>query len=323
VDAAPLPTGSKRSGDVPDWMEHTFDVPAGPRCADDSAYRVFSRPPVTGDAPDAMLLLGGGGACWNALTCKAGTATMKVHPPPESGLFQDGQLLGAHHVVYAPSCDGSLFLGNRDVHYAAPGLGPTAHRGWKNAAAAVAQLRREKPDPWRVVVVGASAGGVGSLAVVQMVLAAFPSANVVLVSDSGPGFFGANAIQLREMKNSWWMGRAIPDDCTRCDPDLLPLVDLLLARHPRLRTVGLMSFDQDRVIRTFLMMSGRQFKDRLSETFEDLALRHPHRVRRFMARGDDHVLLDTPYNEPLRDGVSPRDWLRQLLGDGELPRDFP
>lgn len=323
VDAAPVPTHTAPSEEAMGWLEHRFEVPDGPRCADDSAYRVFSRPAPSPAPTDALLMLGGGGACWNALTCSAGTASLKAYPPGTTGAQADEQLLAAHTTVFAPSCDGSLFIGSRDVYYAAPGLGLTRHRGWKNAAAAVAQLRRLQPDPHRVVVLGASAGGVGSLAVVQLVLAAFPYSDVVLVSDSGPGFFGPNAIQLREMKNSWWMGRAIPDDCTRCDPDMLPLVDLLLSRHPRLRRVGLLSFDQDRVIRGFLMMSGRQFKDRLTDVFGDLARRHPTRVRRYLARGDDHVVLDAPYVKPLRDGVTPRAWLHALLQeDGPLPDDF-
>ncbi|MFZ1828004.1 MAG: pectin acetylesterase-family hydrolase [Candidatus Competibacteraceae bacterium] len=182
-------------------------------CAFQSPYRYFLQK-IT-DSNNVLILLDGGGACWDTNTCGLNPPVEPtffpfvtesvdhngrlVDPGPrslETGVLADNPTdnpFQNYTKVFVPYCTGDLFWGNKDKSY-----GPVTihHRGYGNLLAVLDSLWSEQnyasAPPGKVVIAGTSAGAYGAIAAFVEVEKRLPKTNkpktlTYLIADSGNG----------------------------------------------------------------------------------------------------------------------------------------
>ena len=217
-------------------------------CSDGSPFRFFVHP---GDPGRLLVEFEGGGGCWSAETCAQPIYSRNITTDPELAR-RLGLLVGIYDRanpenpfrewthVYVPYCTGDLHWGNAARAYGTSAGLPTVvqHKGAVNAASALAWTFENVSAPSKVAVVGCSAGGYGSILWAPQVMARYPGAQAVQISDSAagvvpPGFFGT-------VLASWDVTAAWPKDIPSLaletlDPARVGLGDLytgIAGHHP-------------------------------------------------------------------------------------------
>lgn len=217
-------SGGQTSGQQPDvYPPSSEDDPwfrvviPGAQCADGSEYPIFVKKNEA--VSDLVLTFEPGGACWDYETCTArGEQSRAFHLdgiapnhmvalPPPLGTVEDGIPWGrmsphlglsdrsvptaGYNQVYFPYCTGDAFLGNFAAKYEnADGSDSVTihHRGARNVELALSWLTEEFPSPDHLLVVGASAGALGSTMHYAQLREAFAPQRASLINDSGPIF---------------------------------------------------------------------------------------------------------------------------------------
>ncbi len=309
----------------------------GAVCSDGSPTGIGVEP-GPGPNPDVLVFLNGGGACWDALTCftlrtatpgpfgasqlQAGVATLRA-----GSLFDrtaPGNPYADFTFVFVPYCTGDVHAGNTVRTY--PGTYPGAPRAWHhkgaaNLTAAFDWLATGIPDPARVVVAGASAGGFGSLHAFDLAKRTWSSAKGYLVDDSGPPLAEIPQTTIDLWYREWSMGDVVTPLCgAACQQDLSLTLDALSARYPDDR-LALLSSTQDETIRFFFgtstpagiaPMEAAVFEDgvrALAGKMETLGNAHA-----FLVPGSGHTMLGSP-GEFASGGVGLFEWLRRQVED--------
>ncbi len=142
------------------------------RCALDTPYAYWVRP----GSPDNLLVyFQGGGGCWSAETCSAGSplydGTVSAFDSPE---INPGGILNLDHpenpfrdysVVFIPVCTGDVHWGSNVRTYPRQDGGELQvhHMGFINASSAMDWVFASFESPERIFVTGCSAGSVGSI----------------------------------------------------------------------------------------------------------------------------------------------------------------
>ena len=218
------------------WTKHTFD-PAngdGPICIAGTPYSVFTK---EGNPAKLLIMLQGGGACWQDFyNCNILSEAQEPPPPAPVGIW-DGESglnpVDDWSVVYLPYCDGSVFSGDNtvpDANWQAfieaalglpPGFGPPVrfHRGLRNVTAGVDLAKATFPHASRIVVAGSSAGGVGASAFAPFLarMAYGNNKKLMVFNDAGPvaiNLADSGAIATRAA--DWLFGQFYPASCTNC-----------------------------------------------------------------------------------------------------------
>jgi hypothetical protein len=218
------------------WTKHTFD-PAdgdGPICIAGTPFSVFTK---EGNPAKLLIMLQGGGACWQDFyNCNVLAEDQEPPPPAPVGIWDDESGLNPvddWSVVYLPYCDGSVFSGDNtvpDPNWQAfieaalglpPGFGPPVrfHRGLRNVTAGVDLAKEMFPHASRIVVAGSSAGGVGAAAFAPFLarMAYGNNKKLMVFNDAGPvaiNLADTGAIAARAA--DWLFGQFYPASCTNC-----------------------------------------------------------------------------------------------------------
>jgi hypothetical protein len=297
-----------------------------------------------GDAPDVLVFLDGGGACWEALTCFGifpGVSPRTADPGPfgaerleaelrirRPGSILDRSLPGNPYAgftfVFVPYCTGDVHAGDAERRYL---LGPAAyhHRGRANVARAFARLGAELDPPGRVVVAGSSAGGFGALLAFDRARETWPEARAYLVDDSGPPLENIPAPTLAAWHASWDLRGAVEPVCgpARCLTDLSEIFPALAERHPDDR-LALLSSTGDATMRAFFgvvsldppsftRMSAEEFEEGVRALAEKIE-RAPGEAHAFLVPGTSHAMLRGPAGFT-SEAVPLLEWLRQQVED--------
>lgn len=309
----------------------------GAVCSDGSPTGIGVEP-GPGASPDVLVFLNGGGACWDALTCFT-LRTATAGPYGASQLQADVRALRTGSLfdrtapgnpyadftfVFVPYCTGDVHAGNAVRTY--PGTYPGAprewhHRGASNLSAAFGWLATGIPDPERVVVAGASAGGFGSLHAFDLAKGIWPSARGYLVDDSGPPLDEIPQSTIDLWYQEWSMGDVVTPLCgAPCQQDLSLTLDALSQKYPDDR-LALLSSTQDSTIRFFFgdysptgiaPMEAAVFEGgvrALAGKMETLGNAHA-----FLVPGPGHTMLGSP-GAFVSDGVGLFEWLRRHVED--------
>jgi hypothetical protein len=156
--------------------------------------------------------------------------------------------------VYVPYCTGDLHSGaaQRVYNYQNVAFGPTYQftmhfAGATNMDAYLARLKTMYPDVTRIWLTGISAGGFGATFNFDRVARAFPNAEVHLLDDSGPFI---EFPRYAEWRDAWNM--QLPTGCTGCFDGGLPAIAEHLATVYANRRIGLLTYDQDQIIRYYM-----------------------------------------------------------------------
>ncbi|NDJ60129.1 MAG: hypothetical protein GYB67_03340 [Chloroflexi bacterium] len=175
------------------WNRIPAEAPAV--CALGDPYAFFVRP---GSESHVTIYFEGGGACWDYGTCspdgfstyyKQDVGTLERNA---SGIFDfenPANPIVDDTVVFVPYCSADVFSGSQTVTYSSPDGNDLVieHRGFANASVALNWAFANLPDAERVLVTGSSAGALGALYHGHRVMAAYPSAQVTLISDGYAG----------------------------------------------------------------------------------------------------------------------------------------
>ncbi len=317
------PVASVPVGD--DWVQHIFDPdnaskPAGPACIVGSPYSVFTK---VRNPKKVLILLQGGGACWDDFYNCNPVVETQVPPPPPVGVWGDAFDTGAgvienplkdFSIVYLPYCDGSVFTGDNDVFdpdYPAaaarqlgvpPELIPPVryHRGLQNLTAGIDIAKEMFPKAHKIVVTGSSAGGVGAASFAPFLtrLAYGNRRDIVVFNDAGP-----NAINLLDVPailartSDWRFDQYYPASCKDCGvlSQGTAIVEWRLKNDRSIRE-SFYSTDGDGTNRFFLKVpTQEQYRELIVSVHGAINKRFPKRYKRFIQSGStSHTALQTP-----------------------------
>ncbi len=164
------------------------EVPSGV-CSDGSPYRFYVSP---GDPTKVVLDFQGGGACWDAVTCRPELRLYRRSVDPRElataqGIYDrqnpQNPFRDWTH-VFIPYCTGDLHVGQATVDY---GGYRVHHQGARNVQAVLEYVFKNHTLPERVFVTGCSAGAYGAVFWADAVLATYLEAQVAVCGDAGVG----------------------------------------------------------------------------------------------------------------------------------------
>ena len=300
------------SSDVGDgWSKHTYApnfIGDGPLCIAGTPYSVFTK---AKDPEKLLVFMQGGGACWQDFYFCNILSEDQEPPAPPFGIWSDtsdfntGDLenpLADYSVVYMPYCDGSVFIGDRDVVDPNFPFGPVRfHRGLENASAGVDMAKAMFPDAKRIVVAGSSAGGVGgaSFAPFLVRMSFGNSRQLSVINDAGPVAANLNDVAgIAARAIDWEFDKFFPASCTDCSAvgQQTAIIKWRLDNDSSIRE-SFYSTDGDATDRFFLNVPTQEMYRELIVTEHGLLnAAHPSRYKRFIRSGDDsHTALQDPF----------------------------
>lgn len=297
------------------------------RCAHDTPFAFWVRP---GTVNKLLLYFEGGGGCWNAETCAAGSrwydsdVGVDEDPSRRNGVFDfdnPANPFKDYHAVFIPSCTGDVHWGTTAYEYpyadASRGTVTVYHHGYINGQAALAWAYDNVLEPESVFVTGCSAGSVGSVAHASDVIAQYPQARVTQLGDSLAFIFG-EAIDLTD----WGTQAALPAwmDTVTADDLLMRHFVIAVANHHPDYTFAQYNTEADEVqIRYYATDGGpdaAEFPAELAGHLSDIHAAAPN-FRSYTATGSQHCILPrTNFYTTAVNEVSVVDWVR-ALADGE------
>ena len=314
----------------------TFEPGGGTVCADGSPYRFFVHP---GDPAKLLVEFEGGGACWSAITCQLDVYNRRVDTDPERAR-QQGQLQGIYDRqnpenpfrdfthVYVPYCTGDLHWGNVTQSYAGVmGSYTVRHTGAVNAAAALSWASSNVIAPQKLAVAGCSAGGYGATLWSAHLLARYPGASTVHLSDSAagvsaPGFF-------QTLVPAWGLAAAWPSfipslALDRLDPARFTLVDLYsgIAGYYPLAAFSQFNTLQDTTQTFFYSLTRggiatpQEWSSRMQEQLAAIRAANAN-FSSYLGPGTQHCVINRPeFYTTQVGGVRFSDWVARLLATG-------
>jgi hypothetical protein len=288
LESGPTPSVEVEDGDTTGYL---FDTNDGPLCMRGDPFRFAVR---ERDPERLVFFLQGGGACWTefcfAVTkAPAGVAGVQTADPDEPlNPMKDWSL------VYLPYCDGSLFTGELDHDDDGDGEPDRFHRGLHNLTGALRTARERFPDPGRVLLVGSSAGGYGTILATVLVRATWPEASIQVFSDSGVGLAQpGDPSFLTGLMDQFAIGRFVPESCTDCvsNGHITPLVAWTLERDEDIRVAVFSAYYDTIIGAIFLGLEPTVFRDTLLAQTGAVHERFPDRYKRFLADGHTHTSI--------------------------------
>ena len=177
---------------------------AAPGCSQGTPYSFWVRE-GEGHPTKLAVVFAGGGACW---TGENSELHGKPFYRPFAGLESDPSDLGGifdianpenplvdYIMVYIPTANGDVFLGDSVTVYDVPAMGShpagkitILHRGYDNAMPALDWMFKTYPDPTTVAMLGWSAGAIGSPLYNHIVAQHYPKASVTHFPDDGGAY---------------------------------------------------------------------------------------------------------------------------------------
>jgi len=316
------------------WTRHSFDPAggAGPICIAGTPYEVFSK---AKNPAKLLIMLQGGGACWQDFYFCNILAQDQAPPMPALGIWGKGYDNGESllpnplenwSVVYLPYCDGSVFSGDKDVADSNFPFAPVRfHRGLRNLTAGIDLAKSLFPNAGRIMVAGSSAGGVGASTFAAFLarmafgnhkkLTVFNDAGTVVTNPAQVDAIAARA-------NDWGFGQFFPASCYDCDAQgqVTSLIRWRLENDTSIRE-AFYSTDGDLNNRLFMELPTQMdYRTLLLNGHDPLNAAYPDRYKRFIRSGaSSHTALQSSL---LYLGTADGMPLYQWLADFPVPRPF-
>jgi hypothetical protein len=196
-----------------------------------------------------MILLAGGGACFNATTCGLSSlafgesdfvALLDASQGGGPGIFNRDDAnnpVRDWSFVYVPYCTGDVHAGN-NPEGSISGVGAQQFVGYVNLGLYLQRILPTFPGVVQVLLTGVSAGGFGAFANYVQVRRYFGSVPVVMLDDSGPPMdtpYVADCLA-RQFVTLWSLDRTILVDCGADCPDsshyLIDLTQHIVKSYP-------------------------------------------------------------------------------------------
>jgi Pectinacetylesterase len=323
----------------------------GAQCADGSptGYSVVYRK----NATKLMILLDGGGACWNYATCKAGSATHLSEYGTEQGPFKslDSKLTSGwanldnpgspiaegYNIVRVHYCTGDAFTGNRTQDYSLSSSYPMVvrHVGYRNLELILKEVATRFSHPEKLLFYGASAGGIGVTWNLKLLKKIYPTPPTYVINDGGLIFKApfVNEISLNYVLSRWGAAKNYPIGGTHL---LLKPAEILTYNEQSFPGVryGLISSYRDSIMTMFSsLLLGSSPKSVVSNILESLVqneLKDSKSQKVFLIPGSHHVFFLKDPSQIISDGKRLSEWAQDMLNDrvdwnnvnpGELTED--
>jgi len=306
----------------------TFVPIAGTRCGNNSGTGIGINPSSSGGAR-VLLLLSGGGACWDTLTCITLQTASNFNGGYGPAQFaNDLPSLGSgaldrssptnpfrdFHYVFVPYCTGDLHFGSTpSIDY---GGNERSHLGYHNLNAIVDRVIATFPNPGRVVLGGISAGGFGAALNWTRFQRLYGSVRVDMIDDSGQ-FMPAAIVPPASASEqarfaSWNLASTLPADCSACFGGGLDNIYSHNANALPGNRGALLSFRPDPTIASFFQISTSSFTTGLNTMLTTRWDPFPNR-HYFISGNSGHVLAN---NLALSvNGVSLETFLTRMVND--------
>lgn len=292
-------------------------------CADGSHSGIGVN--LTQRSSDVLILMQGGGACWDGTSCYVTRLAVHIDSPYGPAEFDNDVVAGRPllvfdrtspdnpfrdaNYVFVPYCTADVHSGNRVVQYSALGQTHEVHHvGAQNMSHILARLASMFAAPRRVWLAGLSAGGFGAILNWEAAQRAFPGVRVDVLSDCGDPVTPVG--HWAEWQAAWNI--QLPPGCATCTTDLTAVVDHGSALSPASR-FALLAFDQDAVISMFYGIDGVQLQASLLE-FQHHA-DSMAQWRYFEIAGVRHVMMPSARSLAAADGQTLRGFLAAYATD--------
>ncbi len=286
-----------------------FNESDGPVCLRGGRFAMGTR---NTDSEDLVIYLQGGGSCRSSL-CRA-TETANPMIPLYGVLNKDDPQnpVAGWNVVFSPYCDGSLHFGDSDI----PDMN-RKHHGLRNVSASLDVAAAEFPNPRRILLTGASAGGYGTIWMTTLVRLIYPNAELFVFNDAGMAISNpATPDGFRATLEEWGATQFIPEGCGDCrtGPHLTAWHTWNLQHHRRMKLALFSSYEDSVIAGTFLMIEPGVFKQALLDETAAVVGSAPDRAKRFLVQGSQHTVGNI--HTTAVGGVSVAQWLAGMLDDG-------
>ncbi len=308
------PMSSEDDGRI---IQHTFGTGDGPQCLDGGEYTMATR---DAGSENLVIFLQGGGACWSEFC----SATREAAPGiPEIGLLDQGRgnnPVADWNLAYFPYCDGGLFASDNDRDEDGDGTNELTQRGLHNLSAGLDVTANTFPAPQRILLVGASAGGLGTTFALPVVRSLYPDIPIDVVNDSGIGVGRPDQPEFQELLLSDWNSQAFfPESCDQCIADDGHLTDYhswQMNEDPNTRR-GFLSYDQDTVFADIFLMIGKPaFEEAMREEMQQAEDDVPDRVRTWIPTGTGHTFVQSEPDQTAG-GVGVLDWIGFMINESD------
>ena len=310
------PMMSEVDGDV---INHRFSASDGPMCLRGGEYVMATR---DNGSEDLVIFLQGGGGCWDTLCAATETAAPGI---PKAGILDEdlpGNPIAGMNMSYLPYCDGGVHAsdaeydidGNGSIE---PGTTDQFHHGLHNLSAALDVTVQAFPAPRRIVLMGVSGGGFGTIFALPLVRTLYPGVPIDVVNDSGVSVGRPNEPEFFKSLLSYWnISEAfLPASCPDCigdDGHGTGVHNWGLDRDENLR-ISLLSHKQDSTIATFFFgVAGPTWEAELIREMGEVESGSPDRVRSLIADGSAHTFLIGRTGLEV-DGITVLDWVTAML----------
>ncbi|MEH6592344.1 MAG: pectin acetylesterase-family hydrolase [Halioglobus sp.] len=304
------PMTSEETGGI---FTHTFGAGDGPLCLDGSEYRMAT---LNADSEDLVIFLQGGGACWSGLCAASTSAPGGI---PQSGILdpnRDDNPVKNWNVAYFPYCDGGLHGSDRDSDTDGSGDADRFQRGLHNLSAGLDVTVANFPSPRRVVLMGASAGGLGTSLALPLVRKMYPDVPIDVVNDSGVGIGRPDQPAFRELLiTDWNLGAFFPESCDNCLSDDGHFSNYHIWQMDQDENVrrAMLSYSRDTVFgNVFLMIGLDAWEEVLYPQMQKLEDAHPDRSHYWIPSGEGHTFVQAEPDQTAG-GVSVMAWIAVML----------
>lgn len=251
--------------DTPETAAFVYEPVEGSVCGNGTPTGL-GLAPHAGGSDTLVLIFNGGGACWDNVSCFGLNAAAHIQttysadvlaadtaPLQQTGLTDrndvDNPFRDAHF-AFVPYCTGDLGAGEATRQYQADLLGldirTVHHMGRANMRAFLAVLAERFNTVDTVFVLGASAGGYAAILNDDLVVAAFPAADVHVLADGAPFVQPQNGLY-GTWQNQWSLPAPA---CDGCDTDFAKRFEARRLANPQ-RRFALITTTNDEVIRTY------------------------------------------------------------------------
>jgi hypothetical protein len=273
-----------------------------------------------------VLYFEGGGACFNADTCRptSGTYTTAVDIDPSQGaatgifdLSNPKNPLRDWSFVLVPYCTGDVFLGDKTNQYA-PDV-TIHHDGAVNAKAALDGLVATFPDATQLLVTGESAGGIPTPLIAGEASDALPAASITVLADSSGAYPDVPAVNA-VIGDAWGTMNAVPPwpENAGVTPETWSIPGLFVqaGKHAPAVVFARHDYAFDNIQSTFAALAGLDPSNLvgLIDTNEQQIEAQGVQLSSYVAPGSDHTVLHKPgfYTETVN-GVPFVDWVTDLV----------
>jgi hypothetical protein len=291
----------------PGLIEHKFSGVDAPICFTGNQFSMFTR---DGSNENLLIFIQGGGFCGPS-SCDAVETGIPLVP---LGILSSNVLqnpLANYNLGYLPYCDGSGWMGDKNVDSDGDETNDRFFRGLQNLSASLDVIAKRYPAPTSITLAGNSAGGFGVHAALPLVRKLYPNIPINLINDSGIGILNPGA--MNDLVSYWGAERFFPNSCTKCigeDGNLTEYYSYQLNQDTNIR-MAFISSKRDATFAPNIIGGPSAFESQVISTVNQLKSLYITRFNSLIPNGDDHTFIIRRF-EKVVSSTSVREWVQKF-----------